>query len=168
METMKNVLVPVDFSSYSSEAVRQAAEVCRRFDAQLHLVHVVEEVIPPVTEFGMGYPAYAESVTEMKERACKELANWPRCVDPFEGAVTRHILVGSAFESILELAKELPADLIVMGTHGRTGFQHFILGSVAEQVVRRAPCGVLVVRPGQRAVSCEPTAATSSHTVCPA
>lgn len=147
MITLKKILVPTDFSEFSTHAVKYGCEFARRFGAELHLVSVVEDVYPLIPESGMLLPSAANYLTELKQSAEATLASRP---DPawVQGlTVVREVLIGAAFLEIIRYAKEQDIDLIVIGTHGRTGLIHALMGSVAEKVVRKAPCPVLTVRP---------------------
>jgi nucleotide-binding universal stress UspA family protein len=143
---IQKILLPTDFSEYSKAAVTYACELAEKYGSELHLLHVLE--IHPVAapDFGMGLalPRYA---TESKEVAEKLLT---RAVDPAwaAGKTIVHALVeGSPIVEIPKYARSRDIDLIVLSTHGRTGLAHVILGSVAESIVRTAPCPVLTVRP---------------------
>ena len=145
---LRNILVPTDFSPVSIEAIEAAKNVAHYFGATIHLVHVHHEQYPvtfmgPV--FSAGRPAltFEEHRRETLRGALEELAR--RCELPAAGNL--HLREGAVvFHEVCRLAKELPADLIVMPTHGRTGLKHVFLGSTAERVVQHAPCPVLVTR----------------------
>jgi len=140
---VKRVLVPIDFSDCAKKALRYAIPLAKEHEAAITLLYVV----PPdyaVGEYG-GFD-YAALEAEMRSSSERDLATL--AVDEVRGEVSTDMLVRSgspAFE-IIEAAKELPADVIVISTHGRTGWKHALLGSVTENVVRHAPCPVLVVR----------------------
>jgi universal stress protein A len=143
---IKRILVPYDFSECSSAALDYAARLAIDSDARLYIVHVDElldvriSTVPPVN----GPGAY-ESSWEKRQRAVKkQLAKIvPHTVAGYE----HHCLMGSPADEILEFADRVQIDLIVMGSHGRTGFSRLITGSVAEQVMRRAKCPVLTIKP---------------------
>lgn len=143
---IRRILLPTDFSPCSDAAVKYACELATRFDAQLHILHTLE-IHPSLTpEFGMGLvlPQYLK---ESRAAADKLLA---AVLDPKWAAdrtVVRTVVEGSPRVEIVRYAREHDIDLIVLSTHGRTGLPHVILGSVAENVVRTAPCPVLTVRP---------------------
>lgn len=138
------ILCPVDFSSSSREALRLAAELARDSPALLVLAHVWE---PP--RWSTGEIPLAPSVTQdMVDAEEAELARWKAEAEKLGAKeIAVQLLSGVPWDEIVTLAKTDPAiDLVVMGTHGRTGIKHVLLGSVAEKVVRHAPCPVLVVR----------------------
>ena len=149
--TIKKILVPVDFSEGVEPAVAQAATMARTFKASIDLLHVWQP--PPLIPFPVVIvPSAAESTPiNMEELArttagaqMKELA--ARLRDQGVAEVHSRVAIGSPAHEIVELAALGHFDLIVMGTHGRTGVLHVMLGSVAEKVVRRAKCPVLTVR----------------------
>jgi universal stress protein A len=138
------ILCPVDFSACSQEALRTAAELARDWSAQLVVAHVWE---PPKWSTGevMIGPEVIQDMVDAEEA---ELKNWKATAKQLGAReVGTRFLSGVAWDGVLALLKDDPAiDLVVMGTHGRTGLKHVLIGSVAEKVVRHAPCAVLVVR----------------------
>jgi universal stress protein A len=138
------IVCPIDFSACSREAVRVAAELARDASAPLVVAHVWE---PPRWSTGEVMIA-PEVIQDMVDAEEAELENWKTTAKQFGAReVGTRFLSGVAWDAILALLKDDPAiDLVVMGTHGRTGLKHVLLGSVAEKVVRHAPCPVLVVR----------------------
>lgn len=140
MFRIKRVLVPCDFSAFSDAAVHQAGELAIACDAELHLLHIVA---PP------GFLPQAESpadrVLHARQRLDQQLP--PHVVVKLR--IERAVVCGTPHRAICDYAREHDIDLIVMGTRGRTGLAELALGSVADKVLRAAPCPVLVVRPGQ-------------------
>jgi universal stress protein A len=143
---LQRILLPTDFSTYSATATKYACELAARFDAELHLLHTLE--IHPISspDFGMGLalPRYAEESRTAAEKAMTKV------VDPQWSAgrkVFQAIVEGSPRAEIVRYARDKDVDLIVIATHGRSGLSHVLIGSVAESVVRTAPCPVLTVRP---------------------
>lgn len=140
MVTWNRILVPTDFSETSGEAVRYGVELARGRQAGLILLHVGNVAAQVATEFPLGLDA--SLVDAERERLLKILA-------PADQLALRPEFVtctGSPAEEIVRCATEREVDLIVMGTHGRGGVSHLLLGSVAERVIRTAPCPVLVIR----------------------
>ncbi len=142
---LKRILVPVDFSPLSKKALQYAVRLAREFNAEVSLFHVIEPQIPPAFDgFMIAPPSVSNGTSASCANRLKTLASSARTA-----GVTR---VGSTVRSglpaheIVEAAKELDVDLIVIATHGYTGWKHFCIGSTAERVVRAAPCPVLVVR----------------------
>ena len=141
-----NILVPVDFSECGQTAVRYALGMASQFEAVVTLIHVVEQIIYPGDWM---YPPLAMSdfAAEKREvvlRKMESLVHEPRA------NVKYVVRVGRAWQEVTELAKEMSADLLVIATHGYTGLKHVLLGSVAEKIIRHAPCPVLTVRPEER------------------
>ena len=141
MITLKKILVPHDFSDTSYGAVRYAIALAHNFGAQLHLLHVSDRArFEMATEFPLGLDGTLEDA--VRERLLKILT--PR--EQVEFKPTFEFRSGSPAAEIVKYAKDADVDLIVMGTHGRGFVAHVVLGSVAEKVVRTAPCPVLTVR----------------------
>lgn len=136
-----HVLFPTDGSEGSAVALEHAIDHALRYDATLHVLYVIEETYP-VVEAG---PEDVLAALEAEgERALKHART--RATDAGVGSVRGAILGGSPYRQILEYVDENGIDLIVMGTHGRRGVDRYLLGSVAEKVVRTADCPVLTVR----------------------
>ena len=144
MMKLKRILVPTDFSACSNAAIEWGLEFAREFHATLHLLHVVED--PSSSPWaGAGFPMSLGAIlAEFQAEGRKRLLNTVP-----EGERTSVVIdcpIGSPVAAILQYAAENGIDLIVMGTHGRGLIAHALIGSVAERVVRRAPCPVLTVR----------------------
>ena len=140
------ILAATDFSAASEQAVSYAASLALEFGATLHLLHVVPD---PILAAAWS-EAYAYDLDKLGERlrrdAERHLAEQAARI---EGIVVTHdAVIGRPAGMIAALAGERGVDLIVMGTHGRSGVSHLFMGSVAERVVRSAPCPVLTVREG--------------------
>ncbi|HET7505943.1 MAG TPA: universal stress protein [Kofleriaceae bacterium] len=142
----RKILCPVDFSAGSREALRVAAGVVRESGAALVLAHVWQP--PLVGEFQFA-PLSLKGIVESEQA---ELTAWVGLAkDLGVPVVEPRFLNGTPWDQIVKVTRDDPEfDLIVMGTHGRTGIKHVLLGSVAEKVVRHAPCTVLVVRADDR------------------
>jgi nucleotide-binding universal stress UspA family protein len=146
MIQLARILLPTDFSEFSAEATTYACAFAEQFDADLHVLHVLEIYESATPEFGLGL-ALPSRIEESREAAGKAME---KVLDPgwAEGRrVVQAVVEGQPFLAIIRYAKEHDVDLIVLGTHGRTGLAHVLMGSVAERVVRKAPCPVLTVRP---------------------
>jgi nucleotide-binding universal stress UspA family protein len=145
---LKTILVPSDFSECSDAALRYGLELARRFDARLHILHVVQDPLTqPWAAEGFSAPLF-DMVEKWQNEAKARLATAVPAADA--NRVTIAATIAWPFAEILRYAEEQEVDLIVMGTHGRGGVTHMLLGSIAEKVVRRAPCPVLTVRHPQR------------------
>jgi nucleotide-binding universal stress UspA family protein len=138
MLPIHTVLHPTDFSDHSAVAAGLAAALARDYGARLVVLHVAH-MAPPLTGEGMAVVSPAEIRAEAVDRL--NALPTPRPDVRSE----RRVELGDPVTEILRVAGELPADLIVLGTHGRTGLGRLLMGSVAEQVVRRATCPVLTV-----------------------
>ena len=144
---IERILCPTDFSSFSEHALERAAGVASWFGARLTLLHVVPPmmgVVPPES----GVPFVVAPVDLLRVQEETAATNLERLAAPIrarELQVETRVLVGDPSREIETAAEALPADLIVMGTHGRGGFERLVMGSVAEKMLRRAPCPVLIV-----------------------
>jgi universal stress protein A len=141
------ILVPTDFGAASDAALECAKEIARRFNGRLYLLHVVEDptatgVWTPEIYVGASAELRETLLRDAKLRLDKALTEAER--EEFKATI--EIRVGAAAQAIGEFARETGIELIVMGTHGRRGLAHMFLGSVAERMVRTAPCPVLTVR----------------------
>jgi len=140
----KTILVATDFSEASEHALEYAHTLAHSMGGRLHLLHVVPD---PVLASAWS-EAYAYDLTALGERlrtqAEQDIAKRARSFG--DVAVTTEVIIGNPAATIAATAATRGVDMIVMGTHGRGGFSHFFLGSVAERVVRYAPCPVLTIR----------------------
>lgn len=143
---LKTIVVPTDFSAYAEQAFTWALGLATDHKAKIVLMHAV----PPTTYFAFPETMYLTDFAKLEEEVMADARN--RLVDfvarkgtPGATVETR-VVVGEAVWEICQVATQEQAELIVMGSHGRTGLSHVLLGSVAERVVRHAPCPVLVVR----------------------
>jgi len=151
--TLERILVPVDFSDCSLDALEYAVVVAQQAGASLMLLHVLEPVSYGL-DFTLGHSRTREQVRETWTKRLEELTS---SLMVTQVPVESQLRGGHPADSILDSAQTLPCDLIVMGTHGRRGISHTISGSVAEAVLRKALCPVLTVRspkfgPGHRRV----------------
>jgi universal stress protein A len=147
---IKRILVPVDFSDPSMRALDYAIGFSRRINSQLTVLHVVEPVYYPIASDTYGVGLDLGNVYAEIERAARiQLSRLAAKLAARRVAARSLLSFGTAPQSIVETANKLKADLIVMSTHGRTGLSHVLMGSVAERVVRTAPCPVMTV-PGRR------------------
>lgn len=143
---LKRILLPTDFSDYSKTATKYACELATKFDAELHLLHTLEIHPTSTPEFVMGLslPAYVQESKAAAEMTIHNVLDpkWAK-----GGKVIHKVVEGSPITEIISYARQHDIDLIVLTTHGRTGLSHALMGSVAENIVRTAPCPVLTVRP---------------------
>lgn len=145
MIIIKNVLVATDFSEPSAVAMDYGRDLARSYDATLHVLHVVENVMVRYSpEVGLTSPVLQEN---LESAARHELAAVITDDDRRSLDLETAIRVSTSIAGgIVDYAREHAIDLIIVGTHGRSGMQHLLMGSVAERVVRTAPCPVLAVR----------------------
>ena len=167
MSPIKRLLVPTDFSPVSDIATEYAIDLAGRFGAAVHLLHVLDD-----TSYAAAYPDgfYVELPSVRKqlvEEADKKLAALAAGFAARNFTATWQVLSGRPARVIADEAQHRGTDLIVMGTHGRGGFAHLVLGSVAERVLRTAPCPVLAVRDTAR-VADQMAADAASHQATPA
>lgn len=134
---LKRILVPIDFSECSKKALQYAVPLARQFRAELTLLNVIHPYVPVSTLSPLPMAMPEGDGAGLKELQVSIGDSVP------SATLTRF---GEAWAEIVAVAKEQGADLIVISTHGRTGFEHALLGSTTEKVVRHAPCPVLVVR----------------------
>jgi nucleotide-binding universal stress UspA family protein len=147
MIQLRRILVPTDFSTFSDQAVRYGCEIANRFSADLHLLHVAQDAFPVMPEAGLLTVSHADYMARVVETAHKLLAGVPAAGMLQKPVAARDVVLGVPFVEIIRYARDKQIDLIVMPTHGRTGLVHMLLGSVAEKVIRKAPCPVLTIRP---------------------
>jgi nucleotide-binding universal stress UspA family protein len=167
VSTMKvqKILVPIDFSDHSQQALQWGAELAEKYGAQILLLTVLPKAVEEVFTEAPTWEDIPAYYNEGMSRSTHSHYTDPIIIDLVDSAQTRlddlahaalkdtvtgraRVAVGKPPDEILRVAQEEGVDLIVMGTHGRTGLRHVLLGSVAETVVRAAPCPVFTVRDG--------------------
>jgi nucleotide-binding universal stress UspA family protein len=148
MIAIRNVLCPTDFSEFSQRALAHAVTLARWYEARLTVLHVL-----PLVPTAVGFPPLVSPITwepVSRERLLEEVKQFAAPAAAAGVAADAAVVEGPAVRMILERAREIRADLVVMGTHGRGGFEKWVLGSVTEKVLRQAPCPVLTVsRPAE-------------------
>ena len=146
--SIQNIIVPIDFSKMSVQAIQIAKQLARRFGASIHLAHVRHlnyapdfvAPAPPIVPF--SFVTYEQNAEQTALKELKEVAS-----ECGVSSATCDVLSGAPpFDEICRLAQTVPADLVVMPTHGRTGLKHVFLGSTAERIVQHSSCPVLVTR----------------------
>ena len=150
---IQRILCPTDFSETADRALQYACELTEKFNAELHVLHVVHDYATEWPTYGdaVVFPGFLEKIEKNAEEL--EIAAFNKLGEllPHEWTqshnVTFAVQHGKEFVEIVRFAKELPADLIVIGTHGRGMIKHALLGSIAEKVVQKARCPVLTVKP---------------------
>lgn len=142
---LRTIVVPIDFSPAAGDAKEWAIDLARRYGASLIVAHVVEPVAWPVSPEGLML-APADVLATTRRELDTSLADACAAIQKSGIPAQAALLDGTPAAEIAALARRSDADLIVMGTHGRRGVSHALLGSVAEKVLRTAPCPVLTVR----------------------
>lgn len=146
MPPFRKILVPTDFSTHSTEALRVAADLSKAFGAPVQVLAVYQPPVVPLVPEGALFPLPVDVAADVSRVNTRLLEDARQLTEAGALGVTSALRQGAPFAEIIANAREGDFDLIVMGTHGRTGLKHALLGSVAEKVVRKAPCAVLTVR----------------------
>jgi nucleotide-binding universal stress UspA family protein len=142
---IKTILFPTDFSNGARAAMDHAVSLARDYKAKLILLYVIQDI--SIAEWYIPSSlSVTDLVEDMQRSADKEMDKWAGEVSAKVKETEKLVVRGVPFVEIIKTAKEKNADLIVIGTHGRTGIDHMLFGSTAEKVVRKAPCPVLTVR----------------------
>jgi nucleotide-binding universal stress UspA family protein len=147
MNKFQRILFPSDFSELSTHALDYAKSLAETYNAELHVIHVVDEAYQYWMALGPNSLPVGPSPEEMLAASTQEIEKF---VQEHLGGTTLQVrskvLAGRPFMEIIRYARENQIDLIVLGTHGRGGLKHVLLGSVTERVVRKSPCPVLTIR----------------------
>jgi len=142
---IERILCPVDYSEYSDHGLTYALCMADVFEAELRLLHVVE--IPVMPSYGIaGGADMVLPIQDFEQGAAEHMAELLKKCRARHPKTDGEVRTGSAFLEIINCARRCNAGLIVMGTHGRSALSHILMGSVAERVVRKAPCPVLTVK----------------------
>ena len=138
----KRILIPTDFSRSSFAAFKPAAAMAAKFSSKIILLHVAEDV--PVYAFYIG-STQKKLNEQLVEHSAKEMRKAARRLNYKNSELI--VRIGNVQKELLRVVKEKKIDTIVMATHGHTGLANVLIGSVAEKIVRHAPCHVLTVKP---------------------
>jgi universal stress protein A len=144
MNQPQRIVIATDFSAPATLALERSIELARHFDAELHITHVFSLPIPIVGVYDFSIPE--TGIQEARLAATRRLDEAEEKARAAGVQAVTHLVSSPTEQGISELARRVGADWIVVGTHGHTGLKHVVLGSVAERVVRHAPCSVLVIR----------------------
>ena len=150
MIQIRRILCPVDLSEFSRHALEHAALLARWYDSELVVLHVYAIQTTPALAGGpepLVVPVALPPPGELRQQAVDSLARFTAGLVAAGAAVRCEVEAGDPRRAILAAAASLPADLLVLGTHGRSGFDRLVLGSVTEKVLRKAACPVLTVPP---------------------
>lgn len=145
MFTITSLLVPTDFSENASQALSYAKELARTTNASLHLIHIVEPVVYPA-DWSYAQVGFADIEQDLKNSSLKEMDALAAQLREEGFKVVTAVRMGRASEEICAYAVEQKISIISIGTHGRSGLEHFLFGSTTERVLRKAPCPILAVR----------------------
>jgi len=145
----KKIICPIDFSAFTEEILAYAVNIAKKFEAELHLMHVT-----PNLNYFTPYESFLtpENLVAIERNIEKEVdKDFEEVCKNIDIPIKKVTKTGVTFVEIIDYIKEEAIDLVVMGTHGRSGIEHILIGSVAEKVVRKSPCPVLTVRPKSNA-----------------
>jgi nucleotide-binding universal stress UspA family protein len=143
---IRTILVPIDFSVHSKNALKYAVPIAEQFGAALHLVYVVEPTIYPA-DLGFGQVVLPGVEDELREKGAEELQGLIEREIGTRVKASSAVRTGNPHQEILAEAEERNVDLIVVATHGHSGVEHMLFGSTADRIVKRAHCPVLTIRP---------------------
>ncbi|MBM4263456.1 MAG: universal stress protein [Deltaproteobacteria bacterium] len=148
MKKVRKILAPTDLSDLSAVGVRYAMEMARELSAEVLVYRVMplgEDWVPPRLDSGPVRDLLANETAALEKFLSEKFADELNLVE-----ITKRVEFGAAHSNIVDAAEREGVDMIIMATHGRTGFNHILLGSVAEKVIARATCPVLVIPAGDR------------------
>ena len=167
MQTFRKILFATDFSDCAAHAQIYAFAFAPRFKAELHIAHAVDTTYPSYAGvYGFGVEV-EHHIADVKKQARQDLAA-VACAARGAGLTAHtHLLIGRPAEAVVDEAQKLDCDLIITGTHGRGGFDHFLFGSNAERIVRFSPIPVLAVKPREREFVHEAGKFTLKRVLCP-
>lgn len=142
MTEFGKILFPTDFSESAENASRYAMSLAKKYGSKVYVIHVIEP-FTYTTEFGIDFSA---QLKEMEASARRLLDDIVASIKRNNLDVESVLITGEPFVEIIKYARKEQVDLIVMATHGRSGIEHMLLGSVAEKVVRKSPCPVMTIK----------------------
>ncbi|HBI23773.1 MAG TPA: universal stress protein [Nitrospiraceae bacterium] len=142
MTEFGKILFPTDFSESAENASRYALSLAKKYGSKVYVIHVIEP-FTYTTEFGLDFSA---QLKEMEASARRLLDDIAASIKKTNLDVESVLITGEPFVEIIKYARKEQVDLIVMATHGRSGIEHMLMGSVAEKVVRKSPCPVLTIK----------------------
>ena len=141
----KTILFATDFSESSDHAFRYALSLARKFDSRLVIIHVINEPVD-LRGFYVPHISFDKLEEEIEQGARKMMEKFCRTHAEGYANIETHVVPGIPYDEIIKKADEVAADLVVVGTHGRTGLDHVLFGSTAEKVVRKSPIPVMTIR----------------------
>jgi nucleotide-binding universal stress UspA family protein len=146
MIRLKHILAPTDFSEHNQFALKYACAFADQFGAVIHLLNVVPIMSSEAMEWDLTGVTFQDMETQTRDRAVNQLEDLRNKWAEYSFPIDCTVVSGTPFVEIVRYARENDIDLIVLGTHGRGALAHMLMGSVAERVVRKAPCPVLTVK----------------------
>jgi universal stress protein A len=150
VDMFKKIVCPVDFSEFTDGIIKYAVSLAAKYDAELHLFHVI-----PNLNYFTPYESFLtpENIVLIEKNIEKEVEkDFEKIIKGIDVPAKKIIKTGVVFIEIIDYIKEENIDLVVMGTHGRSGIEHILIGSVAEKILRKSPCPVLTIRPKEKAL----------------
>ena len=142
---IEKILIPTDFSESARYALQYAVDLNKVLKARLYLLHVLQD-FTEFSEYNLSPSILPQLYVEFEENAAKRLDTMAANMVPPETLCDTYILHGVPFYEIIQFAKKEQIDMIVIGSHGRTGIKHVLFGHTAEKVVKKSPCPVLTIR----------------------
>jgi nucleotide-binding universal stress UspA family protein len=145
VDMFKKIVCPVDFSEFTNDIIKYSVSLAKKYDAELHLFHVI-----PNLNYFTPYESFLtpENLVLIERNIEKEVEkDFEKIIKGIDLPVIKVIKTGVVFIEIIDYIKAENIDLVVIGTHGRSGIEHILIGSVAEKIVRKSPCPVLTIRP---------------------
>jgi nucleotide-binding universal stress UspA family protein len=142
---IKKILIPTDFSASAMHALKYAIDLNKSFNARLYLLHVLQD-ITDFSEFNLSPTILPQLYAEFEQNATNKLEEIVNTLVPKDTACDTYIIHGVPFYEIIQFSKDEGIDLIVIGSHGRTGIKHVLFGSTAEKVIKKSICPVLTIR----------------------
>lgn len=142
---IKKILIPTDFSSSSMHALKYAIELNKSFGARLYILHILQD-ITDFSEFNLSPTILPQLYAEFEQNATNKLEEIVSTLVPKDTTCDTYIIHGVPFYEIIQFAKDEGTDLIVIGSHGRTGIRHVLFGSTAEKVIKKSACPVLTIK----------------------
>jgi len=149
MKDVKKILVPIDFSDNSKKILKESVNLAKNFGAKLSVIFVMQS-FADYSGFFVPHIPIDQFQNEMLDSAQKKMESFLEDNLEDSASCDRHITIGDVGEEIINYAEKIDAGMIVMGTHGYKGLERVLFGSVAEQVVKNAPCPVLTINPYKR------------------
>lgn len=145
MADIKTVVIPIDFSSTMDKVIDYATSVADQLGAKVHFLNVVNDF--QGYDMVLAHPSFMELTRDLKNKSEERMTGLVEDYGNLKGGASGKVITGDPAEEIVAFAKEVNADMIIIGTHGVKGFEKLIIGSTAEKVVKHAPCPVLTFNP---------------------